>query len=198
MYKSRTVQCELSFLIRFVFKILQLGNWNLKTMNDRKYRMWLRNVKCFMNEYTAVEILYHVFILTALDTVLICELIIFSSYFVPNIYLSWMMKDSNEPCTHSFHIIQLKSCYDTLWWITLWRLVYFCIYTDETINLYFINKCIYSESYIFLHVRWSSFTLIDTIALVWACMVNMCHCVAYHDHFNRKQKQIQNPLFAFI
>ena len=53
---------------------LKSFNWVTKNWKPRmtgSIRKWLRNVKRFMNESNAVVILYHVFILTAFDIILI-------------------------------------------------------------------------------------------------------------------------------
>ena len=98
-----------------------------------------------------------------------------------------------ESSTHSFHIIQLKNWSGILRLITVWRLVYFWLNTDETIDLYFMHICIYTENFnlLVLHARWLSVALPDTTALVWARMVDMCHNVAVS--FNREQKQTHKP-----
>lgn len=74
--------------------------------------------------------------------------------------------DDEGPSTHAFHIFELKSCSDILWWITIfWKLVlklffYLWKYKDQTIDLFFISKCIYTEKYIYIYFFFIEFALV--------------------------------------
>ena len=104
------------------------------------------------------------------------------------------MKDSEEPSTHSFHIIQLKNWSDILRLITAWRLVYFWYRWNNLFIFHAYMHIHWNVNPLVLHthaLRLSVALLNTTRALVWARMVDICHYVAVS--FNRKHKLTHKP-----